>query len=772
MSATTWVVTSIEFMLDLLRKSWDLVNSFICRVLYGNFISAVSTTASVTTATIATTTELNRDYLLIQKIFQEPIEKIINKDEELEWRKKNLETFIINNGDLQKTNKSLGQGGFGHVYIGYYRNNEVAVKVIASKEYKNASFPDVENELLVMKYLGAYPTLLTCYGYTRSAACIEIVLELSPFGALSKILYNHESIPEIMPSLMLAWLCDISDALQYIHKKKVKHRDIKAENCLVFNMFRIKLCDFGLAKEHHTHLSSSVVGTLPFLAPEIRLGRGSFYASDIYSFAMTAAQILTRKRLDVRDNNNNVITEAVANMKGVDKTQLLDLLLQCINGEIEKRPSAEAVYDKCLAILEANGGDPRKIGDDMHPSIAAMQSILSPTSEGKHILPSKQMLITNDSSSTMSVSLSSLNSEDAVKLLIWLGCCRDLAHRIESQTEVIDGEYLVNIDSVDTLQALESNDSATRKPKLNSILKKLKDLSNGKLSRGVLDIIRQGSMSERINGNTNSSVILTENSTRVGNIMEASSMLSMKRVNEPVIVDGSLQPSSGIVIPKPLEDQSPKSVTKDIYANVLDIMATYDAIELTNETIQTAVELWFAERDAAMSQYGHISTWNTSKVTNMRVLFQDKTEFNDDISQWNVSNVTDMWSMFRNCSNFNQCLNNWNVSNVTNVSMMFYNATMYNQPLNNWNTTKVTSMSCMFNGACCFNQPLSSWDVSNVTDMAFLFNNATNFNQSVDGWKPTKLKHKASMFDDCIRFTDTSVRPKWYNVESSPSFVI
>ncbi len=58
--------------------------------------------------------------------------------------------------------------------------------------------------------------------------------------------------------------------------------------------------------------------------------------------------------------------------------------------------------------------------------------------------------------------------------------------------------------------------------------------------------------------------------------------------------------------------------------------------------IQAAVNLWCSDRTKALKKYGHISEWNTSKVTNMKDLLHGKRNFNDDISKWDVSSVTDI----------------------------------------------------------------------------------------------------------------------------------
>ena len=62
--------------------------------------------------------------------------------------------------------------------------------------------------------------------------------------------------------------------------------------------------------------------------------------------------------------------------------------------------------------------------------------------------------------------------------------------------------------------------------------------------------------------------------------------------------------------------------------------------------IQEAVNKWCDDPVEAEVEYGHISKWNTSLVTNMKKLFEFKSDFNDDISKWDVSNVTSMSYMF------------------------------------------------------------------------------------------------------------------------------
>ena len=68
--------------------------------------------------------------------------------------------------------------------------------------------------------------------------------------------------------------------------------------------------------------------------------------------------------------------------------------------------------------------------------------------------------------------------------------------------------------------------------------------------------------------------------------------------------------------------------------------------QITNKNIKQIINLWFENNEQCKFFYGHISYWNTIKVTNMNELFYRQTSFNEDISRWNTSNVTTMTSMF------------------------------------------------------------------------------------------------------------------------------
>ena len=67
---------------------------------------------------------------------------------------------------------------------------------------------------------------------------------------------------------------------------------------------------------------------------------------------------------------------------------------------------------------------------------------------------------------------------------------------------------------------------------------------------------------------------------------------------------------------------------------------------INKNKLKEAVDLWCENKQEALNVYGHISNWNTSLITNMSELFQNKNDFNDNINNWDVSLVTNMECMF------------------------------------------------------------------------------------------------------------------------------
>ena len=181
---------------------------------------------------------------------------------------------------------------------------------------------------------------------------------------------------------------------------------------------------------------------------------------------------------------------------------------------------------------------------------------------------------------------------------------------------------------------------------------------------------------------------------------------------------------------------------------------------MANGKIRIAVAAWVSDATAAEATYGHISTWDTSGVTDMKCLFaaydvacedyynSAASSFNEDISAWDTSGVTTMFRMFYWAASFNRPIGGWRVDNVRSMSVMFGGtASMtFNQPLDKWRVDKVTSMRWMFEHNSAFNQDIGDWAVQSVTDMHAMFYRALGFNQDIGDWAVHSVADMEYMF--------------------------
>ena len=168
--------------------------------------------------------------------------------------------------------------------------------------------------------------------------------------------------------------------------------------------------------------------------------------------------------------------------------------------------------------------------------------------------------------------------------------------------------------------------------------------------------------------------------------------------------------------------------------------------KFNSESLKHAVIEWLDNKELAEARYGHISSWNTTEVTDMNRLFRNADTFNESIENWDFSNVTRMDYMFFGASNFNQDISSWDVSNVTNMSGMFGKAEVFNQPIGNWDVSNVMDMSAMFLNAKTFNHPIDKWDTSNITTIKRMFESAVDFNQPLENLNLKKVKLTDKLF--------------------------
>eukprot|EP01033_Poteriospumella_lacustris_P015271 gene15271-biopygen6887 len=194
---------------------------------------------------------------------------------------------------------------------------------------------------------------------------------------------------------------------------------------------------------------------------------------------------------------------------------------------------------------------------------------------------------------------------------------------------------------------------------------------------------------------------------------------------------------------------------------VRQLIKDFLIVALDNANIHEAVKLWYENRDKATERHGHISLWDTHRVTDLSGLFYGQRFFNEDISGWDESKVTTMRQMFTFATSFNQPLGTWNTASVRDMACAFALALDFNQPLASWDVSSVQNMAQMFYGTGAINQPLSTWDVYSVTTMDMMFGSTHSFNQPLASWNVAAVPAKRGVLRGAAAFRQIRTRAVW-----------
>ncbi|WVZ07406.1 hypothetical protein V8G54_020752 [Vigna mungo] len=254
----------------------------------------------------------------------------------------------------------IGEGGFGRVYKGKLEktNKEVAVKQLDRNGLQGNREFLVE---VLMLSLLHHKNLVNLIGYCADGDQRLLVYEYMPLGSLEDHLLDLE--PRQKP---LEWFhrmkiaLDAAKGLEYLHDKAnppVIYRDLKSSNILLDREFNAKLSDFGLAKLGPTgdksHVSSRVMGTYGYCAPEYQRTGQLTVQSDVYSFGVVLLELITgRRAIDNtrKPNEQNLVNWAEPIFKEPNRySELADPVLE---GKFPVRSLNQAVAIAAMCLNE------------------------------------------------------------------------------------------------------------------------------------------------------------------------------------------------------------------------------------------------------------------------------------------------------------------------------------------------------------------------------------------------------------------------------------
>ncbi|GAB2267549.1 Probable serine/threonine-protein kinase pix13 [Dionaea muscipula] len=304
-----------------------------------------------------------------------------------------------------KNDMLLGEGGFGKVYKGWLDESQPSKSgsgmVVAIKKLNSESVQGFNEWQSEVNFLGrlSHPNLVRLLGYCWDERELLLVYEYMQRGSLDNHLFGRGPAIQPLPwELRLKIAIGAARGFAFLHASdgRVIYRDIKASNILLDGNYNAKISDFGLAKlgpsVGQSHVTTRVLGTYGYAAPEYVATGHLYVKSDVYGFGVVLVELLTGLRaLDMsrphgRENLVDWVKPYLSDKRKLKSimdrhlqgrcpakaaVETAELALKCIAHEPKNRPAMQQVVEVLERIQAINEKpkEPRQQQSSNPPSV-------------------------------------------------------------------------------------------------------------------------------------------------------------------------------------------------------------------------------------------------------------------------------------------------------------------------------------------------------------------------------------------------------------------
>lgn len=241
----------------------------------------------------------------------------------------------------------IGKGSFGTIYkVRNLRTGKIeAIKKIDLTALSVRHRREAEREIMFLRGLH-HPNILKFHGSFSIDKSLCIVTEFCDLGDLAGFIH---SVPGPMPEdLILKIFIQILLGVEYLHKKQIIHRDIKAMNVFIKRPLRVKIGDLGIARHlSESYYASTIIGTPFYLSPELCEEKPYDYKSDVWALGCLLFELCLKeppfRSTETTSLKSSILKGKYKSVPSIYSKEIRELVDRMLRPDPRDRPSVEDV---------------------------------------------------------------------------------------------------------------------------------------------------------------------------------------------------------------------------------------------------------------------------------------------------------------------------------------------------------------------------------------------------------------------------------------------